>query len=118
RARLDAARDAEIRCRNDWREAQRGISAAQAGLDAAHKNLSELTARSAALAEASQRVDSGLAEAIAEAEEASGVLAELGAEGDAVREAETRQRALANLRESAEQARMRLAGFESASKMR
>jgi chromosome segregation protein len=118
RTRVETARDAEVARRNNWREAQRGIAAAQAGLDAAQKNLTELSARRSALTESQGRIEDDLAEAVAIAEEAQAALAELGAEGDAIREAETRQRALANLREAAEQARMRLAGFESASQMR
>tara|TARA_A100001391_G_scaffold149715_1_gene107163 strand:+ start:389 stop:3847 length:3459 start_codon:yes stop_codon:yes gene_type:complete len=118
RTRVEAAREAEIARRSAWRDAQRGIAAAQAGVDAAQKNLAELTARRTALAESRARIEENLAEAIAIAEEAQAALEELGAEGDAVREAEMRQRALANLREAAEQARVRLAGFESASQMR
>ncbi|MEQ8446047.1 MAG: chromosome segregation protein SMC [Pelagibacterium sp.] len=118
RTRVEAAREAEIARRSAWRDAQRGIAAAQAGVDSAQKNLAELTARRTALAESRARIEENLAEAIAIAEEAQAALEELGAEGDAVREAETRQRALANLREAAEQARVRLAGFESASQMR
>lgn len=118
RARVEAAREAETARRAAWREAQRGIAAAQAGLDAAQKNLSELTTRRTALTESQARIEESLAEATALAEEAQAALLELGAEGDAVREAETRQRTLAQLREAAEQARVRLAGFESASQMR
>jgi chromosome segregation protein len=118
RTRVEAAREAEIARRSAWRDAQRGIAAAQAGVDAAQKNLAELTARRTALAESRARIEENLAEAIAIAEEAQAALEELGAEGDAVREAEMRQRALANLREAAEQVRVRLAGFESASQMR
>ncbi|RDE10606.1 chromosome segregation protein SMC [Pelagibacterium lacus] len=118
RARLDAARQAEAQQRAAWRDAQRTIAAAQAGLDAAHKNLAELNARQTALEEARTRLEDSLAEAQAAAEEAQAVLSELGEEGDAVREAETRQRALAGLRDASEQARVRLAGYESASQMR
>ncbi|MAN89174.1 MAG: chromosome segregation protein SMC [Algoriphagus sp.] len=118
RTRVEVAREAEVACRSAWREAQRGIAAAQAGVDAAQKNLAELTARRTALAESRVRIEENLAEAVAIAEEAQAALEELGAEGEAVREAEMRQRALANLREAAEQARVRLAGFESASQMR
>ncbi|AEQ50563.1 chromosome segregation SMC family protein [Pelagibacterium halotolerans] len=118
RSRVETTREMETTRRAAWREAQRGIAAAQAGVDAAHKNLAELTARRGALAESRARIEENLAEAVAVADEARAALEELGAEGDAVREAETRQRALANLREAAEQARVRLAGFESASQMR
>ncbi|SDG39945.1 AAA family ATPase [Pelagibacterium luteolum] len=118
RLRLETARQTETAQRTAWREAQRAISAAQAGLDAAQKNLAELNARHTALEEARTRLDDSLADARANAEEAQAVLAELGEEGDAVREAETRQRALSSLRDAAEQARMRMAGYESASQMR
>ena len=118
RTHLETARDVEVARRNAWREAQRGIAAAQAGLDAAEKNLAQLSTRRATLTESQARIEENLAEATAIAEEAQAALAELGAEGDAIREAESRQRALANLREAAEQARVRLAGFESASQMR
>src|SRR5690606_9351071 len=118
RARVETARESEVARRNAWREAQRGIAAAQAGLDAAEKNLAQLSTRRATLTESQARIEENLAEAMAIAEEAQAALAELGAEGDAIREAESRQRALANLREAAEQARVRLAGFESASQMR
>ncbi|WP_338607553.1 AAA family ATPase [Pelagibacterium nitratireducens] len=118
RTRVETAREAETARRSAWREAQRGIATAQAGVDSAQKNLAELAARRSALSESQARIEDNLAEAVAIAEEAQAALEELGAEGDAVREAETRQRALANLREAAEQARVRLAGFESASQMR
>src|SRR5690606_18880503 len=107
RTRLETAREAEVSRRTAWREAQRGIAAAQAGLDAAQKTMSDLTTRSTALAESQARIEESLAEATMLAEEARAALAELGAEGDAVREAETRQRALTALREAAEQARVR-----------
>ncbi|WP_196259545.1 AAA family ATPase [Pelagibacterium limicola] len=118
RAGLDTARQAETARRNEWREAQRAITAAQAGLDAAQKNLANLVARQSALEESRARLEETLAEARAQKETADAALAEAGDEGDAVREAETRQRALAGLRDAAEQARVRLAGFDSAAQMR
>lgn len=118
RTRLETARQVEISQRNSWREAQRAIAAAQAGLDAAQKNFSELTARQTALDEAQARLAESLEDAVSHEDAARAALAEAGDEGEAVREAETRQRALAGLREAAEQARMRLAGFESANQMR
>src|SRR5690606_22118178 len=44
-AALAQARETENRLRAEWRDAQRAISAAQAGLDAAQKDLANLTAR-------------------------------------------------------------------------
>ncbi|WP_404402456.1 AAA family ATPase [Pelagibacterium halotolerans] len=116
--RLDLARQAEVDTRNAWREAQRGISAAQAGLDAAQKNLSDLTARQTALQETRARLEENLADAEAHFEAAAEALEEAGDEGGAIAEAENRQRALSGLREAAEQARVRLAGFDSAAQMR
>jgi chromosome segregation protein len=118
RAQLEAARQVEISRRNAWREAQRAIAAAQAGLDSAQKNLSDLVARQSALEESRARLEETLSEARIQKEAADAALAGAGDEGDAVREAETRQRALAGLREAAEQARVRLAGFDSAAQMR
>ncbi|WP_116653069.1 chromosome segregation SMC family protein [Pelagibacterium sediminicola] len=115
---LDAARQTEIGRRAEWREAQRAIAAAQAGLDAAQKNLADLVAREAALEESRLRLDETIAEARSQKDAADRTLADAGDEGDAVREAETRQRALSGLREAAEQARVRLAGFDSAAQMR
>ncbi len=118
RAQVDAARQAEIERRNQWREAQRAISAAQAGLEAAQKNLADLVARQSALEDSRVRLEETLADARTQKEAADAALAGAGDEGDAVREAETRQRALAGLRDAAEQARVRLAGFDSAAQMR
>jgi len=118
RSQLETARQAEITQRNGWREAQRAISAAQAGLDAAQKNLVELTSRQSALEDARARLEQDFEDAIVSQEAANEALRELGEEGDAVAEAERLQRALTGLREAAQQAQVRLAGFESAAQMR
>lgn len=115
---LDQARQAETDARAAWRDAQRGISAAQAGLDGAQKNLSDLTARQTALAEAKARLEDNLGDAEVQLGDAMDALEAAGDEGDAVARAESRQRALSGLREAAEQARVRLAGFNSAAQMR
>ncbi|GGA56063.1 chromosome segregation SMC family protein [Pelagibacterium lentulum] len=118
RSQLETARQAEITQRNGWREAQRAISAAQAGLDAAQKNLVELTSRQSALDDARARLEQDFEDAIVSQEAANEALRELGEEGDAVAEAERLQRALTGLREAAQQTQVRLAGFESAAQMR
>ncbi len=118
RSQLETARQTEIAQRNGWREAQRAISAAQAGLDAAQKNLVELTSRQSALEDARARLEQDSEDAVIAHEAAYEALAELGEEGDAVAEAERLQRTLTGLREAAQQAQVRLAGFESAAQMR
>src|SRR5690606_32880838 len=112
------AREAEDRARAEWRDAQRAIAAAQAGLDAAQKDLARLTARQAALAETAARVAESLLEAEADLARARSGAAEIASEGDALAMAEDRQRAVTAAREDFQQAAGRLAGFESAAKMR
>ena len=117
-AALAQARETENRLRAEWRDAQRAISAAQAGLDAAQKDLANLTARQTALAETAARVAESLAEAEGELARARAAEAEIGSEGDALADAEARQRAVTAARETFQQAAGRLAGFESAARMR
>jgi len=117
-AALDAARQAERSKREDWRAAQHAIGAAQAELDKAQRAQGERVARQSALAEAQARLAASLAEAEASHDEASRALAEAGPEEDAARTAEALQAALAQTRQEAEQARLRLGSFETAARMR
>ncbi|WP_127144756.1 AAA family ATPase [Pelagibacterium montanilacus] len=115
---VEAARTSESGHRSHWRDAQRAITAAQAGLDAARKTLAALGARQAALEESRTRLAEGLQEALDAQSTARATLEDAGDEGAGIAEAEALQRTLASLRETAEQARIRLAGFESAARMR
>jgi len=117
-AALDTARQAERSKREDWRAAQHAIGAAQAELDKAQRAQGERVARQSALAEAQARLAASLAEAEASHDEASRALAEAGPEEDAARAAEALQAALAQTRQQAEQARLRLGSFETAARMR
>jgi len=117
-AALDTTRQAERSKREDWRAAQHAIGAAQAELDKAQRAQGERVARQSALAEAQARLAASLAEAEASHDEASRALAEAGPEEDAARTAEALQAALAQTRQQAEQARLRLGSFETAARMR
>lgn len=120
--RLTAARDAvgeaEKAERALWRQAQHDIQSAQTQLDIAQKALTDLTSRQSALIEARVRLTSSLDEAEAIAADARMALAKAGDEGEAERVAEAQQALLAELRETTEQARLKLGTFESAARMR
>ena len=115
---LEAARQTEREHREAWRQAQREIAAAQTGLDIAQKALADLTSRQSALDEAHTRLTTNLSEAEATENEARKTLADAGDENALIEQAETQQNELNALREKAEHARVRLGGFENASRMR
>jgi chromosome segregation protein len=115
---LAAARNDERLKRDAWRNAQRDIAAAQSALDQAQKALGDLTAKAAALAETRSRLEATRSEAVAAVTEAETALGEVADDSEAAALATSRQAALAGIREEADQARLRLGGFESAARMR
>ena len=115
---LAAARNDERQKRDAWRGAQRDIATAQSALDQAQKALGELTAKAAALAETRTRLEASRVEAAAAVGEAEKAVAELADESEAAGLAASRQAVLAQLREKAEQARLKLGSFETAARMR
>ncbi len=115
---LEMARLTERSRRDAWRAAQHGIAAAQAALDTAQRAIGEMATRQSALEEARVRLASSLAEAQAMREEADRALAEAGEQTEAEAAAAQAQAALAAVRDKADQARLRLAGFETAARMR
>jgi chromosome segregation protein len=115
---LNAARADERQKREVWRTAQREIAVAQAGLDKAQQAISELTARQAALDETRSRLDANLGEAIAAAAGAEDLLTDAGDETEAAALAMSQQSLLSGLREQADEARLKLGGFETAARMR
>ncbi|WP_375449742.1 chromosome segregation protein SMC [uncultured Devosia sp.] len=115
---LSDARQAERECRDGWRVAQRAIGAAQGEVDAAQRAIGDLTTRQSALDEAQVRLAVSLTEAQAMRAETERTLLEAGDETEAARQAETFQSALAQVRERAEQARLKLGSFETAARMR
>ena len=117
-AALDGARQAERQEREAWRAAQHAIGAAQTEVDAAQRAIGDLTTRQTTLEEARTRLSASLAETQAQHEAAQHALAEAGTEDDASRLAEEKQAVLVAARERAEQARLRLGGFENAARLR
>ena len=117
-AALDAARQEERSRREAWRAAQHAIGAAQAEVDKAQRAIGDLATRQSALEEARIRLASSLAEAEAVHEDAQRALAEAGTEEEAARHADALQAVLSNARERADQARLKLGGFETAARMR
>ena len=115
---LEMARLTERSRRDAWRAAQHGIAAAQAALDTAQRAIGEMATRQSALEEARVRLASSLAEAEAMRQEADRALAEAGEQTEAEAAAAQAQAALAAVRDKADQARLRLAGFETAARMR
>jgi len=115
---LDAARADERQRREAWRNAQREIAVAQGELDKAQRAISDLAARQVALDETRTRLDANLAEAVAAATEAELLLWEAGDETEAAALATSLQSLLSGLREKADQARLKLGGFETAARMR
>ena len=115
---LSTARNDERLKRDAWRNAQRDIATAQSALDQAQKALGELTAKAAALAETRTRLEVARIEAATAVTDAERALAELADDSAAASLAATRQSTLAQTRERAEQARLRLGNFETAARMR
>lgn len=117
-AALDSARLTERESRDSWRNAQHAIAAAQAGLDKAQKAMGDLAARQSALAEARERLEASRSEAEDARALAEAQLEDLADESGMEAEAGRQQRALGEVRERAEQGRLRLSMFESAARMR
>jgi len=117
-AGLAEARQAEKQQRDGWRAAQHAIGAAQLEVDKAQRAIGDLTTRQGALEEARVRLASSLSEAEAIREDAEQALVEAGDEDDAGELAEARQASLMQLRDRADQARLKLGSFETAARMR
>jgi chromosome segregation protein len=117
-AALNDARQAERERRDGWRAAQHAIGAAQTEVDKAQRAIGDLTTRQSALEEARVRLASSLAEAEAIRADADRALIEAGDERDAGKLAEARQTHLAQLRDRADQARLKLGSFETSARMR
>lgn len=115
---LKLARQDEQAKRQAYREAQRQINVAQSTLDAAHKGLVDLTSRRSALEEAEIRLKSSHDEALSLMADAQKALDEIEDESSLAQQIEDANQKLAELRRVANDARMRLAGFENAARMR
>ncbi|MDB5528877.1 MAG: smc [Devosia sp.] len=115
---LAEARQSEKQQRDGWRAAQHAIGAAQIEVDKAQRAIGDLTTRQSALEEARVRLASSLSEAEAIRDDAEQALEEAGDEDDAGELAEARQASLVQLRERADQARLKLGSFETAARMR
>ncbi|WP_423068786.1 chromosome segregation protein SMC [Devosia sp. CN2-171] len=115
---LNTARTDERSKREAWRTAQRDIAAAQAELDKAQRAIGDLTARLTALEETRTRLETGRADAATAVTEAERLVAEAGDETEAATLYSTRQAQLADLRTKADDARVKLGGFETAARMR
>ncbi|MCS6761242.1 MAG: chromosome segregation protein SMC [Candidatus Devosia symbiotica] len=115
---LDAARQDERQQREAWRAAQHAIGAAQNEVDKAQRAIGDLTMRQSTLEEARLRLATSLGEADAQRIEAEQALAAASTEDDAAQVAEAKQRVLTDARERADQARLKLGGFETAARMR
>jgi len=117
-AGLDSARTADREKREAWRRAQHAIAGAQAEVDRAQKAIGDLVSRRSALEEARVRLNSSLAEAEGIRADAEKALAEAGDEAAFTAAATEKQAALTAAREKADQARLKLATFEQAARMR
>jgi chromosome segregation protein len=115
---LNAARADERLKREAWRLAQREIASAQAEAEKAQRAIGDLAARQAALEETRIRLDASQAEAAAALAEAERLLAESADDTEAAFLAATRQSMLSETRQRADDARVKLGGFESTARMR
>jgi chromosome segregation protein len=115
---LELARKGERDKREVGRSAQRAIAAAQSELDRAVKATGELVSRRSALEEARVRLTSSLAEAEAMRADAELALTEAGDEATIAAASTAAQAGLSTTRERADQARVKLGGFETAARMR
>ncbi len=116
--RLNRARSEERSRRDAWRLAQRELGEAQAGIEKAQRALTDLMARQSALTEARSRIEASLVEARAAVAAAELTTGDSAGEAEAGALVAERQAAVATLRQRADDARVRLAGFESAGRMR
>ena len=117
-AALDAARQSERTCREDWRKAQHAIGTAQVELDKAQRAMGDLATRRSTLEEAQARLAASVTEAEAMLAEAEASLAEAGDETEMAAAAAAGQQKLTALRDKADQARLKLSTVESAARMR
>jgi chromosome segregation protein len=117
-ATLDAARQAERARREDWRRAQHAIGAAQSELDKAQRAMGDLATRRSTLEEAQTRLAASLAEAEAMRAEAERAMSETGDETEVAAQAAEAQQRLSDLRDRADQARLKLGNVEAAARMR
>ncbi|MEQ1900915.1 MAG: chromosome segregation SMC family protein [Devosia sp.] len=115
---LEQARAGERERRDAYRQAQREIGVAQTALDQAQRAIGELSARQSALEEAGTRLGANLAEAETMAADARQAFEEAGDEDEAAALSSHKREVLSEVRGSADQARLRLAGFESAARVR
>ncbi|GLQ17747.1 chromosome segregation protein SMC [Maritalea porphyrae] len=116
--KLAASREQERQCRDIYKDAQRAISAAQAAVEAAQKGLVDLTSRRSALEEAQIRLKSSRDDVVLVVEDAQNALVAIEDDQDLARTIEAENMQLSRLREQADLARLRLAGFENAARMR
>jgi chromosome segregation protein len=115
---LNTARSDERLKRDAWRNAQRDIAAAQGEAEKAQRAIADLAARQTALEETRERLEGSRAEAVGALEEAERLLAEAADESEAAFAAASRQSILSEARQQADDARVKLGGFESAARMR
>lgn len=113
-----ASREQERQCRDIYKDAQRAISAAQAAVEAAQKGLVDLTSRRSALEEANIRLKSSRDDVVLMVKDAENALTTIEDDQELARTIEMENMNLSRLREQADQARLRLAGFENAARMR
>ncbi|MEE9311700.1 MAG: chromosome segregation protein SMC, partial [Planctomycetota bacterium] len=111
-------REQERQYRDIYKEAQRAINAAHAAVETAQKGLVDLTSRRSALEEATIRLTSSRDEVVLVVNDAETSLANIEDDQDLARAIEAQNANLFRLREQADQARLRLAGFENAARMR
>ncbi len=115
---LEATRQQERQLREAWRAAQHAIGAAQTAVDAAQRAIGDLATRQTTLEEARLRLRASLDEAQADQAQADRALLESGTEDDAAQAAAAQQSMLAEARERADQARLKLGNFENAARLR
>jgi len=115
---LTAARNEERQQRDAWRNAQRDIATAQAQVEKAQRAIGDLAARQTALEETRLRLEAGRTEAAEALAGAEKLFTEAADDSSAATLAAERQSALSEARAKADDIRAKLAGFESAARMR
>lgn len=114
----EISRQQERDQREAWRAAQHAIAAAQTEVDAAQRAMGDLSSRQSALEEARARLAANLEEAEATRANAEEALCDAGTEDEASALTDDRQFELTQIRERADQTRLKLASFETAARMR
>ncbi|SMQ59786.1 condensin subunit Smc [Devosia lucknowensis] len=117
-AALDTAREHERTTRELWRRAQHAIGTAQTELDAAQRAMGDLNTRRLTLDEAQARLAASLVEAEAMLAEVSARITDKDDETQLAAAADRARQGLAELRDKADQARLRLGTIETAARMR